>query len=193
MTVPEVDAVLNEVVAMALIARARDGDVESIRRLYQGCSPVRTYILRRYKDAEFAKEIFHDTVTEIWRGSAVFQGRSKFSTWAIGIARHLAVDALRKRGVGSPLEDDFEDEEPAPEEGPAHVLERRQQRDHVARCLRRLSPKLGEVLLLVYYAEMPQAAIADMLKLNINTVKTRVRDAHLKVRACLEMRIKETA
>ena len=38
----------------------------------------------------------------------------------------------------------------------------------------------------MYYAEMRLTEIASLLQLNLNTVKTRVRDAHLKVQACLQ-------
>ena len=180
--------------SVVLIARARARDVDAIRRLYVACSPVYGYIQRRYKDTSFAKEIFQDTVTEIWKGSAPFNGKSKFSTWAIAIARHLAADALRKRGQVA-MPDDENDEHDrhavAPEPSPFEALVRRQERDSVTHCIRKLSPKLGEVLMLVYYAELPQAEIAGMLALNINTVKTRVRDAHAKVRSCLTQRMKE--
>lgn len=188
-----------------LVKRARKGDVQAIRQLYASCTVVYSHILGRYGDPVFAKEIFYDTVTEIWRGAAEYQGHSRLTTWAIGIARNLAATAWRKRGPLAPcahhepsdqdaLADGDEPTGQAADSGrdPFHAIAESQQREDVLRCIRRLSPKLGEVLLLVYYAEMPQADIASMLELNINTVKTRVRDAHAKVKACLNARMRGT-
>ena len=181
--------------AAELLVKARAGDVGAIKTLYARCTVVYTYVHRRYGDAVLAKEVFHDTVTEIWKGAARFDGRSKFSTWVIGIARHLAANAWRKRSATEPaLEADADHDGSEDEEShhdgdagpdPFQALMRRQQREGLLRCIRRLSPKLSETLLLVYYADMAHGDIAAMLQLNLNTVKTRVRDAHIKLKDCL--------
>lgn len=179
-----------------MVRQARSGNAEAVRRLYMACSVVYPYICRKYRDQAFAREVFHDTVTEIWRGSAMFEARSKFSTWVIGIACNVAASALRKRGrlEAEPMPDAAGDEEAdadaaAHDLDPLHHLSRRREREAILACIRKLSPKLGEMLLLVYYADMQQAEIASMLELNINTVKTRIRDAHLRVRSCLDLRL----
>lgn len=187
--------------AIELLGRVRKGDIDALRTLYKACSVVHPYVLKLCGDPSLAKEIFFDTVTEIWKGSAVFRGDSKFSTWAIAIARNLTFSALRKRQREEPLtgqqaeadvDADLEEHPASVDVGcmladPFHAVARQQHRDGVLGCIQKLSPKLGECLLLVYYADMSQTEVAAMLGLNINTVKTRVRDAHLKVKNCLTL------
>jgi len=183
--------------AIDLLQQARQGEVEAIRQLYMACSIVYPHVLKMCRDPVLAKEVFFDTVTEIWKGPSVFRGDSQFSTWVIAIARNLALGALRARAphAGAPAgpvpqEDAFDDERSAHGDAdagmdPFDAMAQQQHREGVLRCIRKLSPKLGECLLLVYYAELSQPQVAALLGLNINTVKARVRDAHLKVKACL--------
>lgn len=187
-----------------LLDQVRQGDAAAIKRLYLLCSVVYPHVLRLCRDPVLARDVHHDTVTEIWKGGARFRGESKFSTWVIAIARNLAFNALRKRGreplhwpepeaaAEGELHDDpqaYSDadagHDPPTDADPSHTLEARQRREGVQRCIGKLSPKLGECLLLVYYAEMSQSEVASLLGLNINTVKARIRDAQLRIENCL--------
>ncbi|MBW8832553.1 MAG: RNA polymerase sigma factor [Burkholderiales bacterium] len=187
---------LNNDQAMGLIDAARSGDERAIKQLYDACKVVHSHILKHYRDPVFASEIWHDTVIEIWKGATQYRGHARFTTWAVGIARNLAATAWRKRArpANGPLTIEPFDE--AEEVGigdppvfghadPYLAISAQQRRDSVLACIRKLSPKLQDALCLVYYAEMPQEKIASLLAINLNTLKTRVRDAHLKVKACL--------
>lgn len=176
-----------------LIEQVRDGDVAAIKRLYALCSVVYPHALRLCGDPALAREVHHDTVTEIWKGRAPFRGESRFTTWAISIARRLAFRAMKARsvevlGVQAACEAEAAGEEAADDDAcdPFHALARRQQRDGVLDCIGKLSPKLGECLLLVHYADMSQSEVAAVLGLNLNTVKARIREAHKSVQACLK-------
>jgi len=173
----------------------RSGDAAAIKRLYVLCSVVYPHVLRMCGDAALAREVHQDTVTEIWKGRAPFRGESKFSTWVISIARNLAFKALKER-AREPLRfvdidaeeggDTMEPVEPAADADPFQAMAARQRRDGVRCCIDKLSPKLGECLLLVHYADMSHAEVASLLGLNINTVKSRIRDAHQRLEACLK-------
>ena len=185
--------------AMALLTRSRRNDAAAVKQLYLRCSLVVPYVQRLCGDAALARDVHHDTVTEIWQGTATFRGESRFSTWVIGIARHLALDALRRRrrspaeGLALDAMDPDAAEQalreahasaPSPQD-PMHALVESRQREGILDCIGKLSPKLGECLLLAYYADMSAAEIATLLGLNSNTVKTRIRDAHLRIADCL--------
>jgi RNA polymerase sigma-70 factor (ECF subfamily) len=179
-----------------LLARVRDGDPAAIRQLYMRCSVVYAHVLRLCGDPVLAREVHHDTVTEIWKGKAPFRGEARFATWVSSIARHLAFRAMRSRARESVpwLAPDGDEEgpvEPRTTDGtscgdPMGIFADRQRREGVLCCIGKLPPKLGECLLLVYYAEMSQTEIAALLGLNVNTVKSRVRDAHRRIAQCLK-------
>lgn len=177
--------------AVALIERVRAGDAAAIKRLYMLCSIVYPHVLRMSGDPVLAREVHQDTVTEIWKGMAPFRGESKFSTWVISIARHLAFKSLKERSREPPQRADADDEDGdlmagATDDDPFRVMAERQHREGVRCCIEKLSPKLGECLLLVHYADMSHAEVASLLGLNINTVKSRIRDAHQRLEACLK-------
>ena len=182
-----------------LLARVRRGDAAAIKKLYTLCSIVYPHVLRMGADRALARDVHWDTVTAIWKGAAEFRGESKFTTWVIAIARNLAFSALRKKGR-DPLRGTEADPEPSSDDDeasagavpavdaeadPFHAVARRQQREGVLCCIGKLSPKLGECLLLVYYGEMTQAEVSALLGININTVKTRIRDAQQRIQGCL--------
>lgn len=179
-----------------LLERVRQGDAAAIKRLYSLCSIVYPHVLRLCGDPVLARELHQDTVTEIWKGKAPFRGEAKFSTWVISIARNLAFKALKARSR-EPLQGiDADDGHGEPDElqpvddsalsDPFHALADRQRREGVLCCIDKLSPKLGECLLLVHYADMSQSEVAAMLGLSINTVKTRLREAHKRIEGCLK-------
>ena len=58
-------------------------------------------------------------------------------------------------------------------------------RRHAAAAIERLSPRLRDALLLAQSGEYDYAAIADMLKIPVGTLKWRVSEARKKVRAHL--------
>jgi RNA polymerase sigma-70 factor (ECF subfamily) len=184
-----------------LLARARGNDTHAVKALYARCSVVYPHVLRLHGDAALAREVHHDTVTALWKGGAEFRGESSFSTWVIAIARNLAADLLRQRSreasrtvVLDTLDADHTDgllqasgAAPADDDAdPAQGLWLRQLREGVQGCMAKLSRAQGECLMLVYYAQMSQSEIAQVLGLNVNTVKSRVRVAHENIERCLQ-------
>lgn len=184
-----------------LLARARCNDTHAVKALYARCSVVYPHLLRLHGDAALAREVHHDTVTALWKGGAEFRGESSFSTWVIAIARHLAADLLRQRSrdaartvVLETVDADHTDgllekggdATTAEEADPAQRLWLRQLREGVKGCMAKLSPAQGECLMLVYYAQMSQSEIAQLLGLSVNTVKSRVRAAHENIERCLQ-------
>jgi RNA polymerase sigma-70 factor, ECF subfamily len=108
---------------------------------------------------------------------SAFEGRSKLTTWLYGIARHVALDHLRRLARERRRERDLagstdgEMVAASPEEEARAVQARRL----LLELLGRLDPAKREVFVLVEIELIPVREVARMLDINENTVWSRLR------------------
>jgi RNA polymerase sigma-70 factor (ECF subfamily) len=177
----ETDAALER----AWLRRIADGDhaaFEAFFRAYE--RRLYRYLVRLLGDDGLANEIASDVMVEVWRGAARYHGRSKPSTWVLGIAHNKAVDALRRERrdvfelrLAEPI--NAEDDEPA-----RRAIES-STRDEIEAALATLSPEHRAVLHLTFVLGYPQAEIAAIVDCPLGTVKTRVFHAKRALRTAL--------
>lgn len=80
------------------LAKVAERDEEAYRDLFQRYYPrVFAFVNRRLGNPELSEEAVADTFFEVWRGAASFQGRSRVSTWILGIATFKCREAHRSR------------------------------------------------------------------------------------------------
>jgi len=135
------------------------------------------YVSTFIRQPALAEEVVIDTMTAVWHGAAGFGGTSRASTWIFGIARHKALDAVRKSasanrtaGVSLDAIEEIEDEAATPAADAERVSGSRE----MQRALAQLSADHREILRLAFYEELPYDDIAALLAIPQNTVKTRV-------------------
>lgn len=160
-----------------LVARVATGDTQAFDTLYRLYEKrVYHYIRTFVRDASLAEEIVGEVMFALWRGACTFTHQSRVSTWIFGIARHKALDAVRRHGKidqsTAPL-DDVPDL-PSQQETPIEGIQREQLGLVTRRAISKLSAEHQEVLRLVFYEELPYEEIALLLTIPENTVKTRV-------------------
>ena len=81
-----------------LIERIADGDKRAFEQLFkQYGERIFRYAYRLINDQGKAEEVTNDVMLEVWKTAAKFEGRSKVSTWLLGITRHLALNAVRRK------------------------------------------------------------------------------------------------
>src|SRR3977135_781511 len=81
-----------------LIDAIVDGDKSALRELYGRHREILTrYLTRLTKKPTLAEEIVNEVFLAVWQHADEFQGRSRASPWLIGIARHKAISAFRRR------------------------------------------------------------------------------------------------
>ncbi len=179
-----------------LLAAVAAGDRSAFERLYERFEKrAFQYALSIVRDRFVAEEVLVDAMTSVWHGAARFGGQSQVSTWILGIARHKALDALRRKMRSSqdePLEESGELVDPL--DTPAQSAERSSTSDLARRALALLSADHQEIVRLAFFEELPYEDIATLLSIPVNTVKTRVHYAkqHLK-RHLAELAPAETA
>lgn len=167
------------------LRRVAAGDRDAFEQLYRAYHPrVMRFLYRLTRSPELAEEVFNDVMFVVWRKSAGFKGRSKVSTWVLGIAYRkglkAAARARRRRGRRSLSELDL-----ATLREPGSLADRRELRDYVGKALDTLPEAQRTVLELAYYLGHSCSEIADIVGCPENTVKTRMFHARKRLRAIL--------
>ena len=178
----------NEQQAIDLLQQINAGRQTALKAFYELFeSRVYHYALCRLNDSFDAADTLNEVMMEVWKHAGRFEGRSKVSTWLLGITHHKVYDRLRKRGH-SQKHDDIEDhtshltDNALPME---RVLSAAQDADLVQRCLQRLSATHREVLHLAFFEDLPYQEIASIAQCPEGTVKTRVFHAKIALKNCL--------
>jgi RNA polymerase sigma-70 factor, ECF subfamily len=166
----------------------------AIETLYLEFSlPVRNYIWKTItQDPMQIEEVVQDTFLEVWKLPERFRGESKFKTWLLGIARHKALDSLRKRGKGHESLEGIEENLESNEISITDMIEKEQIQKVIKFCLENLaaSGKLSsshkQVLHLAYVEDQDCNEIAKILDCLESTIKTRLHYARLRIKNCLK-------
>ena len=165
-----------------LLAEVARGDREAFRELYDlTARSVYFFLYRMVQEEALAEDLQVEVFAQVWKGADRFQGRSKVKTWILGIARNLAMNALRKRRYHLDIDDchGLADETlPDPD-----AADRKR---CLGRAMTELSDKHREVLDLVFYQQMNYNEIGELLSVSVNTVKTRVFYAKDALKKALE-------
>lgn len=165
----------------ALLRAAAAGDMAAFERLYRThYRTIHAFAARVSGSIDLAGEIAGDTFTVVWRRASTFEGRSRVSTWILGIAYRVARRARGRRArmmEEIPLDDTL----PAPTT-PAADVEWILLREHLARAMARLSPEHRAVVELTYFHGLGYPEIATVLGCPVGTVKTRMMHARQRLR-----------
>ncbi|BCX05086.1 MAG: DNA-directed RNA polymerase sigma-70 factor [Candidatus Roseilinea sp.] len=167
---------------LALIARIKQRDASALAELYDRYG-ARVYSLACAILGEemAAQEVTQDTFIKLWEHPERYRyDDSRFAAWLLMVARHRAIDYLRRERLrsGQTVSIDYER---FPEIlDAAHDVETRwRDLQHV---LDDLPAEQRDVIMLAYYYGLSQSEIADALKLPLGTVKTRLRLGMEKLR-----------
>ena len=172
-----------------LVSAARDGDMdafEALVHLYE--KRVFALTLRMCGNPEDAAEAAQEAFLAAWQGLAFFRGEASFSTWLYRLTSNACVDLLRKenRHQGPSLDDESVSAEvPDPTPTPEKAVEQQELRRQIEAGLQTLSPEHREVLILREIQQLSYDEIADVLSLDLGTVKSRINRGRRQLREFL--------
>lgn len=144
---------------------------------------------RIVRNDQLAEEITNEALLIAYRKLATFERRGSLSTWLCGIAKHLAMNAVRKKGELLTEDGVVESEDPA--RGPLRSLSSAERRRVVLDALSELPSQEQDIVFLRYIENLPHEAIEGALGLDdsvsVRAVLQRAKN-HLrkKVSARLE-------
>ena len=170
---------------MALSAR---GHEDAFAELYDLTSQrVYGITLRVLRSPDHAAEVMQEVYVEVWRQSARYSStKGSVIAWMTTMAHRRAVD--RVRSVSSEV---ARDERYALHRGDREIdqvwdgVEQRLDVERVRKGMASLTPIQREALTLAYFGGYTQSQVAQLLKLPLGTVKTRIRDGLIGLRDAL--------
>jgi len=166
-----------------LIGQIAGGDRLAMRALFARHQvKVYRFVLRIVNDAALAEDVVSETFFDVWQHAGRYEGRSSVSTWLLGIARHRALDAARRRPT-EPLDSEAAQIAIDPARDPEAELGHKDTGTAIRRALGALSREHAEIIDLVYYQEKSVRDVAEILAIPENTVKTRMFYARKRLAA----------
>ena len=166
-----------------LVAR---GDADAFDAVYDQVAATVFGIVRRViRDPAQSEEVTQDVLLEVWRNAAKFDAeRGSATAWVATLAHRRAVDRVRsvqkeadrERRIATAV---------IPYDEVAEAVETNLERERVRRCLGSLTELQRESVTLAYYGGYTYSQVASLLGVPDGTIKTRMRDALIRLRDCL--------
>src|SRR5690606_29099661 len=161
-------------------------DREAFARLFEHFAPrLKAWLMKSGATAAAAEDFAQDAMLTVWRKADLFDARkARAATWVFTIARNRRLDMLRRdaRALPMPEVEPTEDEAMRPDA----ILAMADDARRVREALSRLKPDQVEVLRLAFFMDSPHSEIARRLDLPLGTVKSRIRNAMIRLRLLLE-------
>lgn len=185
-----------------LISRIALGDRAAFDTLYRHSSAhLLGVILRIQGNRAQAEDVLQEVYINVWRAAQSFNpALSQASTWLVSIARHRAIDSLRRKQTelntisstvskGGSEEDDTHDlldhiADDAP--GPQELLEKAAEARALQQCMHGLSAEQKSSLALAYFQGLSHTEVAEQMGQPLGSVKSWVRRGMQSLKACLE-------
>jgi RNA polymerase sigma-70 factor, ECF subfamily len=152
---------------------SRDAFLELFARYRE---PIYGFFRRRLDDAARAEDLAQETFLGVLKGITRYEPRALVKTYLYGIAMNLFLAEVRKRARENA--DPSPAADPVQKEDPESVIWIRQ-------AIGRLGADEREVLMLREYEQLSYAEIAALLRVPVNTVRSRLFRARMALRELL--------
>lgn len=178
-----------------LIRRAQRGDADAFEQLLlEHQKNVYNLCYRMAGNPDDAMDLSQETFLRAWRCLDQYQFAPAFSTWLYRLCSNICIDFLRRRRRQQTVPLTFEDADgeeqtyavPDAQPLPEEQVELKLTRETLAAAMAQLLPEHRAVLQLRVVNEMSYEQIADVLDIQIGTVKSRLSRARNQLKKILE-------
>ncbi|MEO5673094.1 MAG: sigma-70 family RNA polymerase sigma factor [Chitinophagales bacterium] len=180
---------------LALIESVIAGDQQCFALLVKRYQRyVFTVALNFVKQREDAEEIAQDCFIKVYRSLATFQKQSKFSTWLYTIVYYTCMTFLRKKQpdkISMDDEENFLQLENKESDFKANHAEKKSRTEYLQLAMKMMLKDDAMVLTLFYQGEQSIEEISKITGFEANTVKVKLHRARHRLRAKLEVILKE--
>jgi RNA polymerase sigma-70 factor, ECF subfamily len=167
----------------SLMLEFQRGSREAFEELFARYrEPLYGFFRRRLDSGEHAEDLTQETFLVLIRGTSRYEPRALVRTYLYSIALKLLSTERRKRARAGPQRPSSP--EPALRGSPDTTL-------WVKQALEKLDVAEREVLMLREYEQFSYSEIADLLRIPLNTVRTRLFRSRMALKDCLEPRKRE--
>ena len=174
-----------------LIERASGGDPSAFNRLMaQHENRMYAVALRMCANREDAQDCLQEAMLRVYRAIGSFKGQSTFSTWAYHITMNTCLDELRrKKNRQNTSLDNLVDMGWSPTDGgagPEKQALMREMREKMHGAIRELPDDMRAAVVLRDIQGFSYDEIAQMLEINVGTIKSRISRGREKLREKLK-------
>lgn len=169
---------------LSRIQQKEEGALAELYDRYGGL--LYSLLLRMTGERGVAEELLQDVFLTVWRSASTWNPkRGSVQAWLVAIARHRAIDYLRKQQKPSlPLQHELISSELGPDEIAMNTAISSEVRD----CVNDLPTIYRDVLDAVYFSGLTQREAAAELGIPLGTVKSRIRLALQRMARRLRVR-----
>ncbi|MEC7369144.1 MAG: sigma-70 family RNA polymerase sigma factor [Pseudomonadota bacterium] len=178
----------------ALMVAVSKGNQDAFQQLlHVHVDAINRFARRMSGNSHEADDITQETMLRLWQHAHKFDSRrSKLTTWLHSIARNLCMDHHRKNARFTPLEERSDDlckgatsggtETPGPEIN-LHTI---QTESLVHGALLSLPERQRSALVLSYYQQLPNQAVAEILAVSLSATESLLARARRNLKQILD-------
>lgn len=179
-----------EDIEAALIGRMVNGDESALTSLYDRLSSLAYGVaLRIARNPDAAQDAVQEAFLRVWRRADRFDAaRGRARPWFLRLVRNVAIDQRRARGVRDRAETEnaLDVGLNVPAEQPDEAASRAERASRLRAALEDLLPiDQRRAIEIAYFEGLSHSQIAEREGMPLGTVKTRIRDGVLRLRAFL--------
>ena len=171
----------------ALLARIGEHDERALESLYERyAGPLYSLAYKVTGSDRFAQDVVQEVFVAVWNNAGRFDAsRGSLSSWLFSLARHKAIDLVRREAnVRRHTADvDLEFEESTDDVDQEAWL--RVRRDAVRAAMAALPEPQRVALELAFFRGLTHVEVSELLGIPLGTAKTRIRSALLRLRDVL--------
>lgn len=161
-----------------LMMEARGGSREAFETLFERYrDAIWRFFRRRERDAARAEELSQDVFLALLGGASRYEPRALFRAYLFGIAYRVLLAERRKTGHRLCESLDFDPARPGPPDADAAIW--------VRSAIAQLDADDREMLMLREYEELSYQEIADVCRIPLNTVRSRLFRARMALKTML--------
>ncbi len=181
-------ASLERAALTAALRRVATGDRAALHEVYRRTS-AKLYgvCLRIFPDGNDAEDALQDAFVNIWQKAASFDpARASPITWLVTLTRNRAIDRLRSSGkrLIAPIEAAMDVADEAPDAEACLIAA--DDRARIAQCMETLASGDATMIRTAFFEGATYADLAERASVPLGTVKSRIRRALMKLKACLQ-------
>ncbi len=171
-----------------LLVLIADKDEKAFSHIYNMYSKsLFSVISNLVKEREEAEDVLQEVFVKIWKNIDTYnEGKGRFYTWIVNIARNTAIDKLRSKGFNNSRKN-------LPSDNFVHLLDDNSRTTNMIDVIgirdfvKKLKPKCIQIIELLFFKGYTQQEASEELEIPLGTVKTQNRNCINDLRNYLQL------